>query len=95
MLATLMALAVAEHWFLVVPLNANALWGMFRRPLGAAAVEAALRFELELAKGHLPVQAGNAGDDPNASATQPQSARAWSANPPALCDAPNIERLLE
>lgn len=27
MLGTLMALAVAEHWFLVAPLNANALWG--------------------------------------------------------------------
>ncbi|PPQ38236.1 putative photosynthetic complex assembly protein 2 [Rhodoblastus acidophilus] len=26
MLGTLMALAVAEHWFLVAPLNANALW---------------------------------------------------------------------
>ncbi len=25
-LATLMALAVAEHWFLVAPLHANALW---------------------------------------------------------------------
>ena len=26
MLATLMALAIAEHWFLVTPLPANALW---------------------------------------------------------------------
>lgn len=95
MLAALMALAVAEHWLLVMPIDAHALWRMFRRPLGAAAVEAALRFELELAKGHLPVQAGNAGDDPNASTTQPQSARAWTANPPAVCDAPNIERLLK
>jgi hypothetical protein len=25
-LATLMALAVAEHWFLVAPFHANALW---------------------------------------------------------------------
>ena len=31
MLATIMALAVAEHWFLVVPLNANALWGPLSR----------------------------------------------------------------
>ena len=31
MLATLMALAVAEHWFLVAPLNANALWGPLSR----------------------------------------------------------------
>jgi hypothetical protein len=34
MLATLMALAVAEHWFLVVPLNANALWGPMSRRHG-------------------------------------------------------------
>jgi putative photosynthetic complex assembly protein 2 len=35
MLATLMALAVAEHWFLVAPLNANALWGpLSRRNVG-------------------------------------------------------------
>ena len=26
MLATLMVLAIAEHWFLVVPMSANALW---------------------------------------------------------------------
>lgn len=31
MLGTLMALAVAEHWFLVAPLNANALWGPMSR----------------------------------------------------------------
>jgi len=31
MLGTLMALAVAEHWFLVAPLNANALWGPISR----------------------------------------------------------------
>ena len=37
MLATLMALAVAEHWFLVAPLNANALWGpLSKRPAGDA-----------------------------------------------------------
>lgn len=28
-LTTLMVLAVAEHWFLVTPLDANALWGWF------------------------------------------------------------------
>jgi putative photosynthetic complex assembly protein 2 len=31
MLAVLMALAVAEHWFLVVPIDANAMWRSFRR----------------------------------------------------------------
>ena len=37
MLGTLMALAVAEHWFLVAPLNANALWGPLSRRGGDAA----------------------------------------------------------
>ena len=31
MLGSLMALAVLEHWFLVVPLDGNALWRAFRR----------------------------------------------------------------
>ena len=35
MLATLMTLAVAEHWFLVAPLNANALWGPLSRRASA------------------------------------------------------------
>lgn len=35
MLGTLMALAVAEHWFLVAPLNANALWGPLSKRAGA------------------------------------------------------------
>jgi len=53
-LATLMALAVAEHWFLVAPLRANALWSWGVKathptleekasgPLRAAAIEAPL-----------------------------------------------------
>lgn len=53
-LATLMALAVAEHWFLVAPLRANALWSWGVKPtdpthdektsgsLRAAAIEADL-----------------------------------------------------
>ena len=34
MLATLMALAVVEHWFLVAPFDGNALWRAFRRRAG-------------------------------------------------------------
>jgi putative photosynthetic complex assembly protein 2 len=34
MLAALMALAVAEHWFLVAPIDANAIWRSFRRRPG-------------------------------------------------------------
>jgi len=32
MLATLMALAVAEHWFLVIPLHVNGLWQFGVKP---------------------------------------------------------------
>jgi hypothetical protein len=41
MLATLMALAIAEHWFLVAPLPSNALWqwGVKAAPETAALVE--------------------------------------------------------
>ena len=46
MLATLMALAVAEHWFLVAPLNANALWGPLSR---AAPPDASALLEGEFA----------------------------------------------
>ena len=34
LLGALMALAVAEHWFLVVPIDANAMWRSFRRKAG-------------------------------------------------------------
>jgi putative photosynthetic complex assembly protein 2 len=33
MLATLMALAVAEHWFLVIPLHVNGLWQFGVKPI--------------------------------------------------------------
>ena len=40
MLATLMALAVAEHWFLVMPIDVNALWlARSRKPAGAGAAQ--------------------------------------------------------
>ena len=49
MLSALMALAVVEHWFLVAPLDANAMWRGFRRKSGASAVASALRIEAALA----------------------------------------------
>ena len=38
-LGALMALAVIEHWFLVAPIDANALWRGFRRTSSASALE--------------------------------------------------------
>ena len=51
-LGALMGLAVVEHWFLVAPIDANALWRGFRRTSSRSALESALRVELELAESH-------------------------------------------
>jgi putative photosynthetic complex assembly protein 2 len=45
LLGALMALAAAEHWFLVAPIDANAIWRSFRRPGGADGRKAAARVE--------------------------------------------------
>lgn len=76
MLGSLMALAVVEHWFLVVPLDGNALWRGFRR--GAARV----------ASNGLRGAGKRLFDDA-------ALVDAFRADPPHLCDASNIERLLE
>ena len=48
-LGSLMALAVVEHWFLVVPVDGNALWRAFRRNVADGPLETAMRVERELA----------------------------------------------
>ena len=48
MLGSLMALAVVEHWFLVVPVDGNALWKAFRRRGADGSRETAMRVEREL-----------------------------------------------
>jgi putative photosynthetic complex assembly protein 2 len=80
MLATLMALAVAEHWFLVIPLNANALWGpMSRKPT----TDLSAVLESEFAA--LEAFCENA----------PAGTESWSSPLPALCDARNLAHVLE
>ena len=82
MLATLMALAVAEHWFLVAPLNANALWGPLSR---RAPGELAAMLDGEFA-----------ALDPDAGGAAPSSPQEnWSAPLPALCDARRLAHVLE
>jgi putative photosynthetic complex assembly protein 2 len=82
MLGTLMALAVAEHWFLVVPLNANALWGPLSRR-GSAEVAAVLDGEFAALE--------NLGDASSFPAIQEN----WSAALPPLCDARHLAHVLE
>jgi putative photosynthetic complex assembly protein 2 len=80
MLATLMALAVAEHWFLVAPLNANALWGPLSKR-GASELSAVLEDEfaaLESFADALDAAKEN-----------------WSAALPALCDSRSLAHVLE
>ncbi|RBP11340.1 putative photosynthetic complex assembly protein 2 [Roseiarcus fermentans] len=85
MLGSLMALAVVEHWFLVVPLDGNALWRAFRRRAADCPRATANRVERELAGAH--EQTEGAGVDARIVA--------FRADPPHVCDARNIERLLE
>ena len=82
MLGTLMALAVAEHWFLVAPLNGNALWGPMTR---RSAADAAALLESEFAALESFVQ--------QASLQAPQEN--WSAALPAYCDPRHLGHVLE
>ena len=83
MLATLMALAVAEHWFLVAPLNANALFGAGSRR-GANDLVASLEREFAALE---PI-----GSKDKATIWSPRS---WSAPLPELCDARSLAHVLE
>jgi hypothetical protein len=82
MLATLMALAVVEHWFLVAPMNGNALWGPASRRNGA---ELASELELEFAA------LAELEDSPADS----QTPETWSVVLPAICDARTLAHVLE
>jgi putative photosynthetic complex assembly protein 2 len=91
MLAALMALAVAEHWFLVVPIDANEIWRSFRRQPAADELGAARRrVERELEGARAPALAGTA-----ANSEQLQSSESWSACLPAVCDARNVAQVLD
>ena len=82
MLSTMMILAIAEHWFLVTPLQANALWswsghGARKARFGSDAVT-------------------SAGDgDGFAESAVGGALESWSPDPPALCDAALLHRVLE
>jgi putative photosynthetic complex assembly protein 2 len=96
LLGTLMALAVLEHWFLVAPVDGNALWRAFRRRPPASGLDAARRIELELAASRAGLSAINEmHGESDASAAGPPWTHSWSADPPAVCDARTVETLLE
>jgi putative photosynthetic complex assembly protein 2 len=78
-LVTLSALAVLEHWFLVAPMNVNAMWGSATRRDSSDLVGA---LELELAR----------LDDFTASDAGPAP---WSIALPEVCHAGRLSHLLE
>jgi putative photosynthetic complex assembly protein 2 len=80
MIASLMALAVAEHWFLVAPMNANALFGSASRRDSSEWVGA---LEQELAA---PVDFEAADEGGSA---------AWSVALPHICNARDLAHVLE
>lgn len=84
MLATLMVLAIVEHWFLVTPFDANALWQW--------GVKASPTPEAPLAR-----EEAEGGDSDY---LRPPSGEAavmdtWSAAPPSICDDAILTRLLD
>jgi putative photosynthetic complex assembly protein 2 len=91
MLTTLMVLAIAEHWFLVAPLHANALWSWS----GAGREQPAIASS---AGAPIPARAPRFGDDSDYPAPLAGSGAAlesWSPDPPALCDARRLHHVLE
>ncbi len=86
MLGSLMALAVLEHWFLVVPIDGNALWRAFRRSRTDGPIATAKRVERELAVAH---------ELESAFGKQLGLGGAFRAHPPLVCDERTIRRLLE
>ena len=78
-LATLSALAVLEHWFLVAPMNVNAMWGPAARRDSSDLV-GALEQELAQLEDFSATQAGPAP---------------WSVALPELCHAGRLSHVLE
>lgn len=83
MLGSLMALAVVEHWFLVAPVDGNALWRAFRRAAPDPGRATAMRVERALAEA------------PDGRGAEVSAAGVWRADPPHVCDARDIGRLLD
>jgi len=95
-LTTLMALAIAEHWFLIAPLQVNGLWKFgVKKPMSPPPPQGENGSPAKASPRMQPILApADDSDYPG-----PQSAAAglesWSANLPALCDERGLGRLLD
>jgi putative photosynthetic complex assembly protein 2 len=96
MLATLMALAIAEHWLLVAPLQTDIIWrwcvGVGSIEDGVASSQSAKPDASTLSDGDAPLILGatlaeRSSDSDNHSMAAGVSSRlSWSAHPPTICD---------
>lgn len=88
MLATLMGLAILEHWFLVAPIDGNALWRPVKHETPApeetdvVVASAAISRTLEDSDYSRP-RGGHGGLE------------SWGANPPPLCDETRLSAVLD
>ncbi len=93
MLTTLMTLAIAEHWFLVAPLHANALWSWSGK--GAHHVSAGSCDVVVLPSSPAPRATRATYDSDYPAPPTNGSLESWSPDPPALCDANRLHTMLE
>ena len=87
MVATLMALAIAEHWFLVAPLPVNALWQWGVKPAPAPAVAPRAPEPVERVA---PVN----DDSDYPAAALAGGVESWCAHMPADCDSSGLLAVL-
>lgn len=97
MLATLMGLAILEHWFLVIPLNVNSLWKWGIKPERA---EVQTTSDKSLKTSAWSEASSHESDFPaplkRESAMMDNAIMdTWSAAPPSLCDHAVLSSLLE
>ncbi len=94
-LATLMVLAIIEHWFLVAPVRGNALWQWGLQP----AQKAAQPTSPHVGAIGLPIveiaAISEDSDYARPMASAESALESWSAHPPALCDARGLRQVLD
>jgi putative photosynthetic complex assembly protein 2 len=92
MLATLMVLAILEHWFLVTPLDTNALWKWGVKPDHEEGASSRLVSSASHARDEM--EAGDS-DYPRPGGGESATMDTWSAAPPTICDDAILTRLLD
>ena len=94
MLATLMALAIVEHWLLVTPFEADVLWkwGVQREP--AAGKIRAIEPERPAARSAVVAANSDDSDYQRPPIGVPSALPSWCASPPNVCDPAGLKTLL-